>query len=113
MTPLTSLQRLVFFVPSITTAPLGGAHTMTQRINDHLADRLATLLAQDAAVAAAEKRFYAALAQLEQPNPALHAELDDAFSAWSDLALSGAWLDGWHCGLNPDTLVLAVGEDAA
>lgn len=83
---------------------------MTQRISDSIADRLAARLAQDAATAAAERRFYAATAKLEQLDPALFGELDDAFSAWSDLALSGAWLDGWHCGLNPDVLVLAGGE---
>ncbi len=83
-----------------------------QRINDHVADRLGTLLAADSVTVAAESRFYAATAKLEQLNPALFAELDAAFADWSDAALSAAWLDGWHCGLNPDVLVLAGGEGA-
>ena len=85
---------------------------MTKRINDNIADRLGTLLAQDAATVAAERRYYAATARLEQQDPALFAELDAAFADWSDLALSGAWLDGWQCGRNPDLLVLAGGEGA-
>ena len=83
---------------------------MTQRISDSIADRLAARLAQDAATAAAERRFYAAVAQLEELDPALHAELDAAFTAWSDAALSGAWLHGFACGRDPMLLVLAGGE---
>lgn len=80
------------------------------RINGAIYDRLATRLAHDAATAAAERRFYAATAKLEQLDPALFAELDAAFVDWSDAALSGAWLHGFACGRDPLQLVLDGGE---